>query len=121
MHEGSALVRYSYLLFPGESVTSSPDMSTSIWPGWWLSSARISARRASLELAGAEYPLPGARRYSLLARIGGTRWHYAGGPVRLTNTTPIIQFVAFRPNDDAPGGGDGWFAADLQFSCRETG
>jgi hypothetical protein len=72
-------------------------------------------------LAGTGFPLPGARQYSLLARVGSGAWKYVGtGPTTITNTGPTTEQLVFRVNDNVVGNGDGEFTATYT-TCANPG
>lgn len=103
-------------LLPGERVTVAPDPASRIWAGYWLTGD--NGPQGWTDLAPPGYPLPGARRFSLLLNTG-LGWRYLGSvTTTVQNRTGSPQALRFRTNDDVPGNGSGQFTANLTFACR---
>lgn len=102
----------------GESVTVTP-LSDQIWAGVWFTGWN-GPEGWSGTSAPWYYPAPGAREYSLVARLGSGSYQYLGSSQRsFTNTSPgYIQRVRFRVNDNTPGNGDGAFRVFVRYPCH---
>jgi hypothetical protein len=90
-----------------------------IWAGVWFTGTNGPDGWSGTS-ASSSYPLPGAPRYSLIARIGNNPFQNVGSGARsFTNDKPgYIQRVRFRVNDDAPGNGNGAFRVFLRYPCH---
>jgi hypothetical protein len=90
-----------------------------IWAGVWFTGSNGPDGWPGTS-ASSSYPLPGAPRYSLIARIGNNGYQYVGSSARsFTNDRPgYLQRVRFRVNDDAPGNGNGAFRVFLRYPCH---
>ncbi len=106
--EGSRGEHTNTYLVPGQSIRVSG--SGKIWAGVWFTGE--NGPEGWNESAGSAYPLPGARKYSLLVGLGG-RWTYVGSGALVTNTGTATERLVFRTNDDAPGNGSGAFTASF--------
>ena len=104
--EGASQVTTTTYLTPGRSVFVAG--SGSIWAGVWATEANGPQGWSSI--AGAGYPQPSARVYSLLARVNGA-WTYVGAGATVTNSGTTTQRIQFRVNDNSPGNGSGAFTA----------
>jgi hypothetical protein len=105
--EASSLVSTSTYLEPGQSVQITG--GGEIWAGVWLTGNNGPEGWFNTS-APSDYPLPGAREYSLLARANGS-WVYIGQGNRVTNTSSTLAQLQFRTNDSWPGNGDLAFTA----------
>jgi len=94
------------LLTPSESVTVTP--GGRVWAGVWFT--EDNGPEGWNAAAPDNYPLPGARQYSLIGRVGGQPWSYIGPYTRtFYNNSPYPQYLYARVNDNAPGNGSGAF------------
>jgi hypothetical protein len=94
------------LLKPWESVTVTP--GGRIWAGVWFTGD--NGPEGWTAAAPADYPLPGARQYSLIGRVSGQTWSYIGpNTVTFYNNSPYPQYLYARVNDNVAGNGSGAF------------
>lgn len=101
----------------GQSLSVVPQGDT-IWAGVWFT-GRNGPEGWTNTRAPSSYPLPGAREYSLIARIGNESFRYVGSSsTTFTNNKPgYIQRVLFRVNDNNPGNGNGAFRVFVAYPC----
>jgi hypothetical protein len=85
------------------------EASSRIWAGVWL--AGENGPEGWGETAGDRFPLAGARRFSLIGRIGGGRPFYIGQNNEIRHSGAPGQLTLLT-NDDVPGNGNG------NFICR---
>jgi hypothetical protein len=90
-----------------------------IWAGVWFTPWNGPEGWVGTS-APSNYPLPGAPKYSLIARFGDGPYEYLGSSGRsFTNDRPGYQMrVRFRVNDDYPGNGDGAFKVQVAWPCH---
>ena len=80
-----------------------------IWSGVWFQNRTGPAGRYAEYGDNARYPLPGARKYSLLVKMDGG-YRYAGASFSRAATNYYDQTIGLRINDDVPGNGNGCFS-----------
>jgi hypothetical protein len=83
-----------------------------IWSGVWFQSRTGPAGRYNDYADSRKWPLPGARKFALLAKMDGG-YRYAGDTFTRTATDPY-QRVALRINDDVPDNGNGCFSVAVK-------
>jgi hypothetical protein len=90
-----------------------------IWAGVWFT-GRNGPEGWPGTSAPSYYPAPGAREYSLVARLGDGPYQYVGSsPRTFTNTkSGYLQRVRLRVNDNTPGNGDGAFRVFVRYPCH---
>jgi hypothetical protein len=94
-------------LRPYESMTVTP--GGSIWAGVWFTGSN-GPEGWSGTVAPWYYPAPGAREYSLVARLAGENWRYVGNrATTFTNYSSSYRTLYARTNDNTPGNGSGAF------------
>jgi hypothetical protein len=104
------------LLQPGESIRITPDPAKQIWAG--VAFTGSNGPEGWTDAAPPWFPLPGARKFSLLVNTG-SGWRYVGAsPMTVQNTTGAVQWLRLRVNDDVPDNGSGQFEAVLSHACR---
>lgn len=114
--EGSSSVAIRTLA-PYESVTVYP--GGSIWAGVWFTGTNGPEGWPATAPWNWNYPLPGARQYSLLGRLSGEGWRYVGNnTTTFTNYSGSYRTLYARTNDNVPGNGSGAFSL---MSCYYTG
>jgi hypothetical protein len=103
----------------GESITVTPSLDHNIWAGVWFTGEN-GPEGWSNTSAPWYYPLPGAREYSLIGRLGNGAYQYIGQrEMTYTNTSPgLIQRARFRVNDNTPGNGSGAFQVFVRYPCH---
>lgn len=95
---------------PGEWATIST--TGQIWAGWWFTASNDPEGWDSIA-NNPNYPLPSARQYCLLGKLG-SGYFYVG---RSNNTMADLtqtQRLFLRINDDVPGNGNGAFTCRIQ-------
>ena len=97
-------------LAPGEWATISA--TGYIWAGWWFTSSNGPEGWDSLA-DNPNYPLPGARQYSLIGKLGSNYFYVGRSNATVTNLTQT-QRLFLRTNDDVPGNGNGAFTCRIQ-------
>jgi hypothetical protein len=76
--------------------------------GWWFH-GQDGPNGWVGNIAGNDYPLPGANTGELLARFGSGGYQVVGAGRSLYNTTGVPQTLYLKRNDNVPGNGSGWF------------
>jgi hypothetical protein len=116
--EGAASGVASEWLSYGETLHVEP-YGDHIWAGVWFTGTNGPDGWRGTSASGS-YPLPGAPRYGLIARLGNNAYEFVGSGARsFTNNKPgYLQRVRFRVNDDAPGNGNGAFRVFLRYPCH---
>jgi len=116
--EGAGSGVVSEWLQYGETLEVSP-YDDQIWAGIWFTGWNGPEGWVGTS-APSYYPLPGAPKYSLIARFGDGPYEYLGSSDRsFTNNRPgYLLRVRFRVNDDKPGNGDGAFKVFLGYPCH---
>ncbi|HYG80204.1 MAG TPA: hypothetical protein VD861_07450 [Pyrinomonadaceae bacterium] len=99
---------------PGDTVTFSA--AGNVWAGVWLTGQNGPAGWDNLQTAPNDYPLPGARIYSLLGRIDRGTPFYIGQGTELNMSAPGRLFLLI--NDNVPANGSGQFSSHIQVSRR---
>ncbi|MCC7541018.1 MAG: thiol-activated cytolysin family protein [Deltaproteobacteria bacterium] len=77
-----------------------------IWAGVWLTGCNGPEGWSTTAPSGAGWPLPGARRHSLLVRVGRGPWHYVGRTATFDSRTLGTGLIQLGTNDDVPGNGN---------------
>lgn len=114
VRESGRLVDTGVDVAGGETINFSA--SGRIWAGVWLTGENGPEGWADLRLAGTEFPLPGARIYSLLGQIGTDPPFYVGQGTQLTARSSGRLFL--RINDNVAGNGSGQFTCTVNVSRR---
>jgi hypothetical protein len=100
-----------FIVHPGDRValTAGGD----IWSGVWFQDRTTPAGRPNEFGDNQQYPLPGARKFALLAKMD-TGYQYAGTSFSRTATWAYDQTVKLRINDDVPNNGNGCFSVQVR-------
>jgi hypothetical protein len=101
-------VNTGVLVRPGDRVTI--NTSGTIWAGMWFSGRNDAA--GWTQWADSAYPLPQARRYSLLTHLNGS-YKYAGNSADFRHNA-LESYLHLRINDNVPANGDGCFTATVR-------
>ncbi|HKQ76343.1 MAG TPA: hypothetical protein VJ810_21795 [Blastocatellia bacterium] len=114
--ESAGLVSTGITINRGDTVVLTA--SGSIWAGVVATGQNGPEGWADLRTAGTEFPLPGARIYSLLGKIGGDPLFYVGQGTLFSASSSGPLFL--RTNDNVPGGGNGQFTCRIQVYRQTT-
>ena len=91
----------------GQWVDITPDPTRQIWSGLWFTGDNGPAGYGT---ANNQSPLPGAKAYSLLARIGSIYTYVGNGNGGFA--APTSGYLTLFINDDVPGNGSGYFGIE---------
>lgn len=116
--EGSSVGVVTEWLDYGESLNISAT-DHRIWAGVWFTPWNGPGGWVNTP-ARADYPLPGAPSYGLVARFGNGPYEYIGEADRTytNNTEGVAKRVRLKVNDNVPGNGDGWFNVMVGYTCH---
>lgn len=100
-----------FTIRPGDRVTLSA--GSDIWSGVWFQNRTGPSGRLGEYGDNTRYPLPGARKFSLLVKMDGG-YRYAGSSFSRTAINYYDQTIGLRINDDVPGNGNGCFSVKVK-------
>ncbi len=105
VHESSGRTETNLSVKANQRVNIVADPTRRIENGWWFSSNGPDGWGT----AGSNFPMPGAKAFSLVARVGHL-YHYVGNGTEFWAGTdgPLTLFI----NDDVPGNGKGYFGVE---------
>lgn len=91
----------------GQWVDITPDPTRQIWSGLWFTGDNGPAGYGT---ANSQSPLPGAKAFSLLARIGSKYTYVGNGNGGFA--APTSGYLTLFINDDVPNNGRGYFGIE---------
>ena len=104
LYESAGHLNTNKFVNAGQRVEIKADPQRQIWAGVWLSGNNGPAGWASL--GNSQTPMPSARAFSLLARVGSEFYPVGNGT---TFTAQASGCVELWINDDVIGNGNGYF------------
>lgn len=101
----------------GQYIRVTPSTTDTIWAGVWFTGRNGPAGWTTTAPSG--WPVPGARKYSLVGRMGNDAMSYVGASERLfwNHSSGTTKRVRLRVNDNVPGNGNGAFKVYIRYNC----